>query len=281
MKKIGFIDYYISEWHANNYPKWIKAAAEDMGLDMAVCYACAELDTSPTDGVTTDEWCEREGVVKCNTIEQLCEVSDYICILAPSNPEKHLELCERAFKCGKRTYVDKTFAPDLKTAREIFALSKKYGTPFFSTSALRYAAELSGLEGAENLVVTGTGSNFDEYFIHIAEIAIKLLGVDILAVKATPQGKNQCTVFAEFGSGKHATLVFSPSMPYSVCAEFADGGASYEKIEGGYFAALIKDILAFYDSGEVPFDGEETLAVMKLREAAICSRNAGGERIEL
>ena len=24
MKTIGFIDYYLSEWHANNYPDWIK-----------------------------------------------------------------------------------------------------------------------------------------------------------------------------------------------------------------------------------------------------------------
>lgn len=28
MKKIGFIDYYLSEWHANNYPIWIKEICE-------------------------------------------------------------------------------------------------------------------------------------------------------------------------------------------------------------------------------------------------------------
>ena len=26
MKKIGFIDYYLDEWHANNYPQFIKDA---------------------------------------------------------------------------------------------------------------------------------------------------------------------------------------------------------------------------------------------------------------
>ena len=31
MKKIGFVDYYISEWHANNYPAWIERIAADMG----------------------------------------------------------------------------------------------------------------------------------------------------------------------------------------------------------------------------------------------------------
>jgi hypothetical protein len=24
MKKIGFIDYFLDEWHAENYPQWIE-----------------------------------------------------------------------------------------------------------------------------------------------------------------------------------------------------------------------------------------------------------------
>lgn len=27
MKKIGFIDYFLDEWHANNYPDWIRETA--------------------------------------------------------------------------------------------------------------------------------------------------------------------------------------------------------------------------------------------------------------
>ena len=27
MKKIGFIDFFLDEWHANNYPKWIRQAS--------------------------------------------------------------------------------------------------------------------------------------------------------------------------------------------------------------------------------------------------------------
>ena len=36
MKKIGFVDYYISEWHANNYPTWIKEACEKLGTEYKV-----------------------------------------------------------------------------------------------------------------------------------------------------------------------------------------------------------------------------------------------------
>lgn len=44
------------------------------------------------------------------------------------------------------TYVDKTFAPDSNTAEEMFEFGKRYGTKFFSTSALRYAKELGEIK---------------------------------------------------------------------------------------------------------------------------------------
>ena len=27
MRKIGFVDHYIDEWHANNYPAWIRESS--------------------------------------------------------------------------------------------------------------------------------------------------------------------------------------------------------------------------------------------------------------
>ena len=120
MKTIGFIDYYISEWHANNYVGWFKEVNEKLGDDFVVKYAWAEMDKSPLDDVTTDQWCEKYGVTKCDTIEELCEKADYILILSPSDPEKHLGYAEKALKYKKNTYIDKTFAPDYKTAKAIF-----------------------------------------------------------------------------------------------------------------------------------------------------------------
>ena len=90
MISIGFVDYYLSEWHANNYPAWIAEAAAASGEEYKIAYAWAEFDKSPVDGITTDEWCARYGAQKCNTLDELCELSDVIVILAPSNPETHL-----------------------------------------------------------------------------------------------------------------------------------------------------------------------------------------------
>ena len=143
MKKIGFIDYFLSEWHANNYPKWIEAAAKEAGKEYRVAYAWAELDVSPYDGVTTDGWCAKFGAGKCASIDEVCQKSDYLIILSPDNPETHLRYCEAALKYGKPAYVDKTFAPDSDTAKKIFTIAEKHNTPIFTASALGFADELS------------------------------------------------------------------------------------------------------------------------------------------
>ena len=58
MKKIGFIDYYLDEWHANNYPAWIELACEKLGVSAEIAYVWAE-DPAPEGKMTTAEWCVR------------------------------------------------------------------------------------------------------------------------------------------------------------------------------------------------------------------------------
>ena len=132
MKKIGFIDYYLDEWHANNYPALIK---EISGGELEVTCAYAVID-SPIGGMTTDQWCEKYAIPRCNSIEEVIAQSDLLGVLSPDNCEKHEELCQLPLRSGKPTYIDKTFAPSLDEARQIFSIAEKHGTPFFSSSAL-------------------------------------------------------------------------------------------------------------------------------------------------
>ena len=261
MKKIGFVDYYISEWHANNYPVWLK----ELDCEYEVTHAWAELNVSPVDGRTTAQWCEVFGAEACNSIEELCQKCDAIVILAPSNPEKHLEYAKEVLKHSKPTYIDKTFAPNLIEAQEIFGIAKKYHTPFFSTSALRYADELNAIMGNNNFIITGGGSNFPEYCVHIAEMAVKLLNDKIENVNVVCQGNQKICNILTLG-GKKATLIYAPKLPYTVASEKADGSATYTRITSDFFKNLIKDMVLFFENGNVSFDIDETLDVMRLRD---------------
>ena len=273
MKKIGFVDYYISEWHANNYPEWIKRANEKLGTDYVVSYAWAEENLSPVYGETTDEWCGRMGVTHCDTIAELCEKSDVIIVLAPSNPEKHLQYAKEVLPFGKRTYIDKTFAPNLKTAEEIFKIAEQCGTPFFSTSAMRFADELNKLKGANNLIITAGGGNFPEYMIHPVEMSVKLLEDPVKKVKVEKLGE-QRICHAETENGKRASIVYSPLEVTSINCETKEGDYTHIDISSEFFIKLIEEIIKFFDTGLLPFDIKQTLEVMRFRDALLNAENA-------
>lgn len=275
MKIIGFADFYISEWHADNYPKWISEASEALGLDYQVKYAWAEQDISPVSGLSTDEWCAKMGVTRCATLKELCEVCDHVIVLAPSNPEKHLGYAEEVLKYGKRTYIDKTFAPDFAISEKIFELGKAGNTSFFSTSALRYASELKNVGNAQKLIITGGGRYFEEYLIHIVEMAVVLLGTGFSRVKTETVGE-QRICRCQCADGREAVLIFSPALGYSITAEYEGGKFRHFDVTSSFFLDLIKDILRFFETGIQPFDPEETRAVMRVRDGLLTAEKQDG-----
>ena len=278
MKKIGFVDYYIDEWHANNYPIWIKDICKAQNLDYEVAYAWAECDKFTQDSLSTQEWCDKFGVQKCDTIEELCEKSDYIVILAPSNPEKHLEYAEKVLKYGKRTYIDKTFAPDYQTAKKIFELGEKYNTLFFSSSALRYADELEGKK-CETIITSNGGGNYEEYIIHQIEMVVKTMGVGVSKARVIQSGEQFFTTL-EYADGRQANMIFAKftiSSAYMKTADFE----GFVAFESDFFSNLLKDILNFFETGKLSFDGKQTLEVIKVRDAVIKAKGNCGEWISL
>ena len=273
MKTIGFIDYFLSEWHANNYPEMIKKSCELSGKEYVVKYAWAEVDVSPYDNVTTDEWCAKYGVEKCSTIEELCEKSDYIIILAPDNPEKHLEYALKAFPYAKNTYVDKTFAPDKETAEKIFDIAEKYGVKMFSTSALRCASEIQRFNGnAFSVITQSAGGLFDAYAIHHIEMVVKCMGANAKRVMCLTNS-NHVSVKVEFENDRNALMIFSKlsGMPFSIDVEMSkdDLNGEYIPITSAFFDNLINDILELFESGKIIATREETCSVMAIRQAVV------------
>ena len=279
MKTIGFVDYYISEWHANNYPQWIKDVCAESGRNFEVKYVWAEKYISPVDGRNTDEWCAEYGCEKCETLAELCQKCDYIMVLSPSNPEKHLKYAEEVLKYGKNTYIDKTFAPDFETAKMIFDIAQKYGTRFFSTSALRYADELEDLK-SENAIILGSGGNIEEYIIHQIEMAVNVTGEKPMSLKLEQQGKQYICHIA-FENKKRAVLIYGEQIPYAICAEDENGNSVYRTIESSFFKNMISDILRFFENGEYSFDIAQTLDVMKIRTGVIEALGKNEEWITL
>ena len=280
MKKIGFVDFYISEWHANNYPAWIREACEKLGADYELAYVWAEEAVSPVDGRTSEEWCRENGAQVCSTVEELCEKSDAIFILSPTYPEKHLPYAEKVLPYGKPTYIDKSFTPDAATAEKIFAIANKYKTPMFSSSALRYCTELDSIDGCKFMMTTGSGRSANEYIVHQAEMVVKKLGLGASRVRAERIGDTM-TFHVAYPDERVATMTFGDSYPFTVRMSNGVDKPIWKRCSSEYFKALICDILRFFDESTPSFDPAETLEVMKIREGAIKAEETPGQRIDI
>ena len=271
-KKIGFIDYYLDEWHANNYPAWIEKASAG---EYKVAYAYGEID-SPLGGRTTAQWCADMGVEKVDTIEDIIEKSDVLLLLSPDNPEMHWPLCQKPLRAGKRIYVDKTFAPTAQIAKDLFALAEAHNTPMFSSSALRFAKELGALpeKDVRFVVLSGPGDP-SNYLIHQIEPMVQLVREKARRVQFNGvEGAAAFTV--EFENGKMGTAHLLGGGPFQTTVKFADGELVFIPESTETFDNLIRAMLHFFETGENPVNGEETVIIAEILEKAkIAEKNPG------
>ena len=263
MIKIGFIDHFLDEWHANNYPKFI---AQQFGDEFKVAYAYAEKDKEG--GLTTDEWCAQFGVERCNTIEEVVEKSDCIIVLSPDHPERHLDLCRIPLASGKRVYVDKTFALTKDIAKEIVAIGETNNTPFFSTSALRFSNELSDVKRDGICFINSRGpGRFDTYAIHQIEPIVVLMGSEVKRIMSVGSGYE--TMVIEFSNGRRAVMSHYDwkGVDFEMIVNYEDGSIHKIPQMSGYFDNFINKLCTFFKTGETFADHAETVSVMGIIEA--------------
>lgn len=273
--KIGFIDYYLDEWHANNYPKWISEASDGQ---MEVSCAFALID-SPIGGRTTDEWCRDMGIRRAATIEEVVETCDGVVVLSPDNCEMHEQLCQIPLRSGKPVYVDKTFAPDLATAKRIFEIAEASGTPCYSTSALRFAEEYAGIENVRAIAAWGP-NGFETYSIHQLEPVMMLIQSEPKRVMALT-GDGWYSLAIQFADGRSATIAGyesgSPFMMNVAC----DGGAKVVEVKSDFFHAFIVRLVEFFRDSSKIVPHAETLRIMAVRGAGLKALQSPGTWIEI
>ena len=263
MIKIGFIDHFLDEWHANNYPKFI---AQQFGDEFKVAYAYAEKDKEG--GLTTDEWCAQFGVERCNTIEEVVEKSDCIIVLSPDHPERHLDLCRIPLASGKRVYVDKTFALTKDIAKEIVAIGEENNTPFFSTSALRFSNELADVKRDGICFINSRGpGRFDTYAIHQIEPIVVLMGSEVKRIMSVGSGYE--TMVIEFSNGRRAVMSHYDwkGVDFEMIVNYEDGSIHKIPQMSGYFDNFINKLCTLFKTGETFADHAETVSVMGIIEA--------------
>lgn len=268
MKKIGFIDYFIDEWHANNYPKMIAEAK--LGKDFQVSLAWEE--TTPAGKKPLAEWCAAFGVGQAKSIDQVVAECDCLVVLAPDNPETHERLADLPLKSGKPVYMDKTFALELAIARRLFAKAEKHGTPLMSSSALRFGTQIQEAVAANgkhaDFALIRGGGVFERYAVHSVEMLVTLMGPQPKRLMAIGGDNKSIVLMVEFLDGRRGFCAIAEGHPFQFSAQYGDKSVRGDELPD-FFPRFIDGMLEFFAIGKSLIPKEETLAVVAVVEAGL------------
>jgi len=264
-KRLGFVDLNLDNYHANVFLQALRGPLAARGFTVA--------GATGTKTAESRAWAEKNRVPFFESDAGLNAAVDFYMILAPSNPEAHLDLCRRILPFRKPTYVDKTFAPNHAIAQQIFALADQHGTPVQTSSALRYTNvqdEVKKTPGkVEHAVTWGGGGSFDEYAIHPLELLISIMGHEATALmrRGSPE---RAQLLIEFTGGRTGVVNVFPKTSTNFAASFTTEKATrYVEVDvAKIFVNNQAAILDFFTSGKPNIDRRESLTLMRLLDVA-------------
>ena len=246
MRSIGFVDYNLNGYHANTFCKLLQTELAGRGWRVSRCWAMDE--------VTGREWAAKWGVPYTSHLGDMHDC-DGIMVLAPSNPEVHLELARQILPLKIPTYIDKPFAPDLCTAREIFNFADQHHTPVTTTSALRFCRSLQSqclqtpFKAVRHMQAWGGGASFEEYAIHPLEMIISIMGPEVTRVMKLGDGQHH-QLQLEFSGNRTASAFVhtTGSCPFQAMITTEEATRFIDCSQDPIFQDLCSFVLDFFET---------------------------------
>lgn len=274
-RRVGYIDFDLDNFHADVYLKHMRGELAQRGFDVTACWGMQSEKSR--------SWAQAKQIPFIDDPQEMDRLVDFYCVLAPSNPEVHLALCQRIFKFRKPTYVDKTFAPSAAVAREIFALADRHGVAMQTTSALRYTAaqqfvrEVGGPGTVQHVVAWAPGSSFQEYGVHCVEMVISCMGPGVRRVMRRGRA-DQVELVIDFTDGRTANAFLymnKHQMPYAASVTTADTTRYFPLDTSRLFVNMAGAMFDFFETGRPNIDREESLTIRRILDAADDPRGPG------
>jgi hypothetical protein len=227
-----------------------------------------------------------------NTIPALCELVDVI-LLESVDGRKHLEQARPVLAARKPVFIDKPMAAGFADAKEIARLARESGTPWFSSSSLRYASayqkvvkegtygKIIGVESHGPASLEPTNPGLFWYGIHAVESLYTLMGTGCVSVAMTSNDDVDVAV-GLWKDGRVGVVrgIRKGKQEYGALL-YTDKGVSYVPVGDYSYVPLVREIVEFFKSGKPPVPPEETLEIMAFMDAAERSRLQGGARVKL
>jgi predicted dehydrogenase len=245
----------------------------------------------------TGKW----GVPLVDSIDALLPRVDAVMLLSV-DARQHLEQVRPVLAAHKRVFIDKPIAGSYRDARAIADLARSSGTPFFSSSSLRYAPHIQRLREKASAGVVGaltwgpapTESFLPDLFwygIHSIESLYALMGpgCESLSRVNTPgadvvscrwrDGRIGTIRGNRDGDHAYGAVLFGSKAVLSDAPETTPLPQGAPR-QSDYYG-LVVEIMKFFKSGVPPVPPDETLELIAFMEAADLSKTRGGAPVLL
>jgi Oxidoreductase family, NAD-binding Rossmann fold len=236
---------------------------------------------------------EKWGVEFVDSIEELCEKVDAV-LLESVDGRAHLNQVRTVFKARKRVFVDKPLTASYADAREVVRLSRESGVPFFSSSSLRFVADVQairnsdkhgGIHGAFTFGPENLEPHHPDLFwygIHAVEMLYTLLGSGCEQVTRVKTDSAD-TVVGRWTDGRVGTMrgLIRGKQDYGAVAFGMKAVLATPVPMQSDYRGLLVEIVKFFQTGVPPVQPDETLEIMAFMEAAELSKVRGGAPVAL
>jgi hypothetical protein len=226
-----------------------------------------------------------------SSIDDLLKKVDVV-LLESVDGRPHLAQVMPVLKAGKPVFIDKPVAGSLADAIQIYDLAKKYKTPVFSSSSLRFSPGILAMRDHPKVGKVLGCAAYGPCSLEKHHPDLFWYGVHGVE-----------TLFTIMGTGcKSVTRVHTPDTDY-VTGTWNDGrigtfrgirkgGSGYGALvfgakgiapSGGYggYQPLVEAICKFFATGQAPVSAEETLEIFAFMEAADESKRQDGKPVTL
>lgn len=233
------------------------------------------------------------GVKIVGSIEELLPLVDVV-LLESVDGSQHLAQIEPVFKAGKPTFIDKPLAHNLSDALKIQALGKKYGTPWFSSSSLRFQPQLQSLlQGGELGEIIGCDAfsqsraglghaDLAWYGVHGVEILYAVMGPGCQSVTRVQTDKSE-QVTGTWAHGRVGTYRGIREHTHQTgfgAAIFGTQSIQQVRLPSDYQGLLI-EIAKFAKTKQLPVSEDVTIEMFAFIAAADESKRLGGVPVTL
>ena len=226
------------------------------------------------------------------SIEELLPKVDVV-LLQSLDGRVHLAQAAPVLKAGKRLFIDKPLAASMADARRIVALAKETGTPFFSSSAMRFGDDMARLRdnpGVGKVTKVEGSSPLDKaighpdlafYGIHGVEALFTVMGPGCVSLSRKLEGRADVTTGA-WQDGR-VGVYYAPAKGEKLPAVQVWGaqGTTSSAPSRSVYEGLVRAMAEFFHTGRPPVAAAETLEVMEFICAAQLSHDRGGAEVRL